>query len=254
MIKEGTVETTISHAIAKITFAHPQHNSMPSTQLVKLTASILEQGSNPDVKIILLQSAGDRTFCAGANFDQLLSIQDFEEGTDFFMGFARLILAIRDCGKLVIGRVQGKAVGGGVGLLAATDYCMATRWAAVRLSELSIGIGPYVIEPAIRRKAGIAAVSQLALNPQEWQTAEWAQSQGLFQEIFENSEQMDDYMNRYLASMTSYSGDALRNMKEMLWEGTEDWQDKLEDRAQRSASLLLNPLTQSLLRKMADRS
>jgi len=254
MIKEGTVTTTIADAIAKITFAHPQHNSMPSIQLQNLTAAILEQGGNPDVKIILLQSGGDRTFCAGANFDQLLSIRDFEEGTEFFMGFARLLLSIRNCGKLVIGRVQGKAVGGGVGVLAATDYCMATRWASVRLSELSIGIGPYVIEPAIRRKAGISTVSQLALNPREWQTAQWARGQGLFQEVFETTELMDDYLDRYLASMTSYSGDALNNMKQMLWEGTEDWQDKLEDRAQRSASLLLNPMTQSLLEGIAGRS
>lgn len=244
----GSVESIVQNQVSWITFAHPQHNSMPGGQLEKLTDHILSEGQNPESKIIVLQSKGDRTFCAGANFAELIGIRDIAEGKQFFSGFARVILAMRDCGKIIIGRVQGKAVGGGLGLLAATDYCMATKWALVRLSELSIGIGPFVIEPAISRKVGKAAFSQLALNPSEWQTASWAKDKGLYQECFDHIEQLDDYLVRYLTKMTAYQRPALNEMKKMLWEGTENWPSLLEIRAQKSATLLLENSTQSLLR------
>jgi methylglutaconyl-CoA hydratase len=164
------------------------------------------------------------------------------------MGFANLILALRNCEKLVIGRVQGKAVGGGVGIVAATDYSMATKWASVRLSELSIGIGPYVIEPAIDRKIGKAFFSKLALNPKEWQTAQWAKESGLFQELFDEISQLDDYLRRYLIEMTTYGVQALANMKKMLWENTLAWPTLLPQRAQMSAALLMKDETQELLK------
>lgn len=245
---QGSVESTIKNQVSWITFAHPQHNSMPGYQLDLLTARILFEGQNPESKIIVLQSAGDRTFCAGANFGELMNIRNLEEGKHFFSGFAKVILAMRDCGKIIIGRVQGKAVGGGLGLLAATDYCMATKWALVRLSELSLGIGPFVIEPAISRKVGKAAFSQLALNPSEWQSASWARDKGLYQEYFDHVDQLDQYLVRYLDTMTSYHSLALSEMKKMLWQGTEDWPSLLESRAEKSATLLLEDSTQALLR------
>jgi methylglutaconyl-CoA hydratase len=251
-IDEGTVDTLVRDQVSWITFSHPQHNSLPANQLERLTKSILHEGSNPASQVIVLQSAGERTFCAGANFQELASVRTLEEGTEFFMGFARLILSIRDCGKLVIGRIQGKAVGGGVGLVAATDYCMATKWASIRLSELSLGIGPYVIEPAIRRRAGSASFMKLALNPAEWQTAAWARDQGLYQEYFDQTGQMDDYLRRYLIRITEYSPQALKEIKKLLWEGTEAWPDLLSARARKSASLLLQEGTQLFLKKYLD--
>lgn len=248
-INQSTVDIEVKDQVSWITFGHPQQNSMSSHQLEKLASVILDEGKNQLSKVIVLKSGGDRTFCAGANFDELASITTVAQGRDFFLGFAHLILAMRNCGKLVIGRVQGKAVGGGVGLLAATDYCMATKWASIRLSELSLGIGPFVIEPAISRKAGRGAFIQLALNPSEWQPATWAKDKGLFQECFDHSDQLDSYLIRYLDKMTSYSVLALSEMKNLIWEGTEDWSGLLQKRAEKSAVLLLHETTQSMLKR-----
>ncbi|MCB0667120.1 MAG: enoyl-CoA hydratase/isomerase family protein [Saprospiraceae bacterium] len=246
-MESGDVVVNHKGQVSWITFSHPQHNSMPSSQLSKLTETILVEGADRDTKVIVLQSAGDRTFCAGANFTELATINSLDTGKRFFGGFASVIMAIRDCNKLVIGRVQGKAVGGGVGLLAATDYCMATKWASLRLSELSIGIGPFVIEPAISRKTGKAGFIQLALNPVEWQTAEWANHHGLYQSVFDTSESMDEHLRKYVDSLASYSEDALLQMKRLLWEGTENWSSLLAKRAEKSARLLLNQDTQQLI-------
>ncbi|NND31304.1 MAG: enoyl-CoA hydratase/isomerase family protein [Saprospiraceae bacterium] len=251
MDHQGTVECLVRDQVSWITFSHPKHNSMSSAQLQRLSNVLLEEGSSSQSKVIVLQSAGDRTFCAGANFDELLAIRTMEEAIQFFQGFAQLILAIAGCEKLVIGRVQGKAVGGGVGVLAAMDYCMATQWASVRLSELSIGIGPYVIEPAILRKIGRASFTKLALNPQEWQTADWAREEGLYQDVFEDNRKLDIYLKKYLQTMTSYSYEALKGMKQMLWQGAEDWSGLLSERAKTSARLLMQEETRELLYSVA---
>jgi methylglutaconyl-CoA hydratase len=248
MTENGYVKSEVIEQVSWITFGHPKHNSMPSPQLKRLTETIISEGRHNQSKIIVLQSAGERTFCAGANFDELVALDTEEEAIKFFMGFANLILAIRNSEKLVIGRVQGKAVGGGLGIIAATDFCIANKSASVRLSELSIGIGPYVIEPAIDRKIGKAFFSKLALNPREWQAAQWARETGLFQQVFDDTSQMDDYLKRYLQEMTTYSTYALVNMKRMLWEDTPLWPSLLPQRAEMSASLLMRDETQDLLK------
>ncbi|NND08236.1 MAG: enoyl-CoA hydratase/isomerase family protein [Saprospiraceae bacterium] len=252
MIQEGTgaVTSESQGAIGFITFSHPAHNSLPSKLLRLLAERILELGRNPLLKVIVLKSGGDRTFCAGANFREMAAIQDLEESTQFFKGFANVINAIRTCGKIVIGRLQGKAVGGGVGLAAAVDYCMATKWSSIRLSEISLGIGPFVIEPALRRKIGVSGFSQLALNPTEWQTAKWAKQQGLFQEMFDTTDLLDNYMARYLDKLQSYDLNALGAMKAVLWEGTEHWEHTLVKRSKQSGSLLLSAYCQERLSKL----
>lgn len=248
--KEGDVLVAIEQQIGYISFTHPSHNSLPSNLLLALTEHLLELGRNPSVKAIVLRSEGDRTFCAGANIEEMARIRNREESTEFFLGFARVINAIRTCGKIVVGRLQGKAVGGGVGLAAAVDYGMATKWASVRLSEISLGIGPFVIEPALRRKMGVSAFSQLALNPSEWQTADWARKRGLYHELFDTTDQMDDYLRRYLERLQGYDVQALGAMKSLLWEGTEQWEYLLPKRAAQSGSLLLSEYCQNALAKM----
>ncbi|MEZ4982901.1 MAG: enoyl-CoA hydratase/isomerase family protein [Saprospiraceae bacterium] len=172
--QQGYVRSTIEKGIGTIEFFHPAHNSLPGKLLGELTNAILEMGENDEAIVIVLKSSGDRTFCAGASFDELISIEDLNQGKRFFSGFANVINAMRKCPKFIIGRVQGKAVGGGVGLASAVDYCMATRFASVKLSELAVGIGPFVVGPAVERKVGTAAFSQMAINATEWQTANWA--------------------------------------------------------------------------------
>jgi methylglutaconyl-CoA hydratase len=212
----GSVTVTKKDRVATITFYHPSHNSLPGKLLARLRDSIVSAGKDEEVKVIVLQSEGDRTFCAGASFDELSSIADFETGKQFFMGFANVINAMRKCPKFIIGRVQGKAVGGGVGLCAATDYCIASKWASVKLSELAIGIGPFVVGPAVERKMGTSAMTHLAINATEWRTAQWAKEKGLFTEVFDTVEQVDEYITHLSDRLAQSNPEAMRLLKEVF--------------------------------------
>lgn len=239
-VASGTVTTSVTDAIATIEFFHPAHNAMPGSQLSKLTEAIQTAGANDSVKVIVLQSAGDQTFCAGASFDELAAIQDIETGKKFFSGFANVINAMRTCPKFIIGRVQGKAIGGGVGLAAAMDYCMATHHATIKLSELAVGIGPFVVGPAVERKVGTSAFMQLAINATEWQTAEWAKEKGLYNEVFSTIEQMDAYILHLSEKLANANPEAMRQLKQVFWQGTEHWNELLPERAAISGQLVLS--------------
>lgn len=240
--------------IGVITIDDQPHNALPANLLRDLENIILNMGQNEDIRVILLKSAGNRIFSAGASFDGLASIRDKEEGKEFFMGFARVINALRSCGKITVGRIHGKAVGGGVGLCCAVDYAIASKWASIRLSELSLAIGPFVIGPAVQRKIGMSGFSQLALNATEWQTAEWARSKGMFQEVFDSIEQMDAYLETFLDRFIDYSPATLQQFKEMFWEGTDDWPMLMEKRAEQSGNLVLSESAQEAIRKLREKS
>ena len=240
MDKRPYVRSEEENGVAIIEFFHPAHNSLPGNLLADLRDQIMAEGYKSHINIILLQSGGDRTFCAGASFNELASISNEVEGKNFFMGFADVINAIRTCGKIVVARIQGKAVGGGVGLAAACDYAIATKYASVKLSELAVGIGPFVIGPAVERKIGLSAFSHLALNATEWQTAEWARSKGLFQEAFETTEQMDRYLEEFLQRLNASNPEALKGLKRIFWKGTDHWDQLLMDRAETSGKLVLS--------------
>lgn len=254
MLDTGTVELKQTDGIARITFSHPAQNSMPGHQLARLVAAIEEAGKDPVVKVIVLQSGGDRTYCAGASFDELAAIEDFETGKRFFMGFANVINAMRKCPKLIIGRVQGKCVGGGVGLAAATDYCMATKYASIRLSELAVGIGPFVVGPAVERKVGLSAMSQLAMNPNEWQTAEWGKQKGLFTEVFDTIEQLDAYIDHFTKQLAAFNPEAMAELKKVFWQGTEHWDTLLQERAAISGRLVLSEFTKNAIAAFKQRT
>lgn len=245
----GSVESSIKNQIATITFYHPAHNSLPGKLLAKLRDAIDQAGVNNDVKVIILKSAGERTFCAGASFDELISIDNMETGKTFFMGFANVINACRKCPKLIIGRVQGKAVGGGVGLASATDYCFATKYASVKLSELAVGIGPFVVGPAVERKLGTSAMTQLAFNATEWKNAEWARAKGLYADIYENAEAMDLAIAELAQKLSESNPEAMRMMKKAFWEGTAHWDELLAERAAMSGKLVLSDFTKNSIAK-----
>ena len=237
---QGYVTVTNEHQVTTIEFYHPAHNSLPSDLLGELRRGILDAGQDDNCTLIVLKSAGDRTFCAGASFTELVEIKNEEEGFTFFMGFANVINAIRTCGKIVIGRVQGKTVGGGVGLVSACDYCMATKFASTRLSELAVGIGPFVIGPAVQRKIGVSAFSQMALNPTEWQTAQWSKQKGLFAEVFESANQLDEYIQHFTEKLVGMNPLAIQQLKMVFWQGTSDWDVLLQMRAKQSGQLILS--------------
>ena len=242
-INQGSVTFSIENEIGTIIFGHPLSNSLPGKILQKLAESITELGSDDTVKVIVLKSLGEKAFCAGASFDELISIGDLETGKTFFSGFAQVINACRKCPKFIIGRVQGKAVGGGVGVASAVDYCVATKHADIKLSELAVGIGPFVIGPAVGRKMGLAAMSELAINATEWRSASWAKKKGLFTEIYDSIEEMDEEVDRLASQLAKSNPEAMAMLKSVFWEGTENWDQLLADRAAMSGKLVISDFT-----------
>jgi len=246
--EQGNVTFEINEkGIATIEFSHPMSNSLPGKVLNKLANTITELGNNSQVKVIILKSAGDRAFCAGASFDELISIDDMETGKVFFSGFANVINAARKCPKFIIGRVQGKAVGGGVGMASAVDYCYATKFAAVKLSELAVGIGPFVVGPAVERKIGTSAMSMLAINATEWYPAEWAKEKSLYAEIFDSIEEMDAAIEALAEKLALSNPEAMSMLKKVFWEGTEHWDNLLSERAAMSGKLVLSDFTRNAI-------
>jgi methylglutaconyl-CoA hydratase len=246
MSDTGSLSVIIENKIATITFEHPASNSFPSDLLHKLTYELNSVSNNQEVNVVILQSAG-KTFCAGASFDELLSITDFETGKKFFSGFANVINAMRKCSKIILGKIQGKAVGGGVGLASACDFAFAYQDASIKLSEIAIGIGPFVIEPAVSRKIGKTAMTQLTLQPNTWQTADWAVEKGLFTDVFDSYGDLDEAILAFARKLASYNPEALAEMKKVFWEGTENWDNLLYERAAISGKLVLSDFTKEAL-------
>ncbi len=237
--------------LATVEFFHPKHNSLPSDILSKLAQAITEAGEDNEVKLILLKSGGDRTFCSGASFTELISINDLETGQKFFSGFANVINACRKCPKLIIGRVQGKAVGGGVGVAAAVDYCMATKFASAKLSELNVGIGPFVVGPAVERKVGVSAMSQMTINADHFYPADWAKQKGLYADVFDDIDALDQGVQDLVNYLLSKNPEAQSMLKKVFWEGTEHWDTLLADRAAMSGKLVLSEYTKEVLKGYA---
>ena len=243
----GFIATTFNNKIATITFSHPASNSFPSHLLKDLTSELNALSDNESVLVIVLKSDGSGAFCAGASFDELLSVTNFDEGKLFFSGFAHVINAMRTCKKIILGRVQGKAVGGALGLACACDYVFATESASIKLSELAIGIGPFVIEPAVSRKIGKTAMSQLTLAAHDWKSAAWAFEKGLYSEIFASVADLDAALALFTSKLSSYNPEALQEMKKVFWENTAHWDTLLYDRAAISGQLVLSEFTKNAL-------
>ena len=235
----SVVVNTGQGGVTRVIFSNPPTNSMPIVLLEELAMTLTKLGEQNDVRIIILQSGGERTFCSGADFEELKQIKDAAAGKIFFNGFAKVINSMRKCPKIIIGRVQGKAVGGGVGLAAATDYCLATKFASIKLSELNIGIIPAVIEPAVERKIGLSSFSRLSLNPTEFFSPEWAKEHGLFMEVYENIQTLDEAVEKLANQLANYSPEALMELKKILWKNTEHWDSLLSERAEISGRLVL---------------
>jgi methylglutaconyl-CoA hydratase len=240
---DAFVRSDIQNGIGTITFFHPQSNSMPGTQLRNLAAEIEKLGKDNAVKVIVLKSEGEKAFCAGASFDELISIKDIETGLHFFSGFAMVINAMRKAPKFIIARIQGKAVGGGVGIAASADYAVAHESASVKLSELAVGIGPFVVGPAVQRKVGTSAFCQLTINASEWQSAQWAREKGLYTELCATLPELDAKITSLAEKLSSSNPEAMQMLKKVMWEGTETWDALLLERAGMSGKLVLSDFT-----------
>lgn len=243
----GSLFTTIKNNIATVTFGHPSSNSFPRELLDRLTNEFTVLSTNSNVSVILIQSEGLGAFCAGASFEELLAVSDAAAGTQFFSGFANLINAMRSCPKLIVGRIHGKAVGGGVGIASACDYALATKNASIKLSELAIGIGPFVIEPVVSKKIGKTAMTEMTLAAHEWKTADWAAAKGLYANTFETIEALDVAIADFTDKLSNYNPEALLEMKKVFWEGTQHWDTLLLERAAITGKLVLSDFTKKAL-------
>jgi methylglutaconyl-CoA hydratase len=245
----GSIRTSIENKIASIEFGHPASNSFPSDLLNQLTNELHTLSNNSNVSVIILKSSGTGAFCAGASFDELLAVSNPEEATQFFSGFANVLNAMRNCSKIIIGRIHGKAVGGGVGIIAACDYAMATKESAIKLSELAIGIGPFVIEPAVSRKIGKSAMAEMTLDT-DWKSAAWANQKGLYAKVFSTTTELDTEIKAFANKLASYNPEALFEMKKVIWEGTENWNTLLYERAEISGKLVLSDFSRTALNQL----
>lgn len=252
-MEKAYVKSSVQHGLCSIEFFHPQSNSLPGALLQELAAAIRAAGKNTDCRLILLRSQGQKAFCAGASFDELSQLKNEQEGLQFFSGFAEVINAMRTCGKIIIGRIHGKCVGGGVGLAAAVDYALATEEAAVKLSELAVGIGPFVVGPAVERKIGLSAFSQLALDATGWRSANWAHERGLFAELYADTIGLDEGINRLVTQLLNSSQEALRALKTVFWNGTDHWDQLLMERAAISGKLILSEASRKAIESFKKR-
>ena len=243
------VKITTENSVGTIEFFHPQSNSLPGHILAELASTITKAGEDDNIKVIVLKSAGERAFCAGASFDELVAIDTPENGTKFFSGFANVINAARKCPKFIIGRVQGKAVGGGVGMASATDYCFATKFASAKLSELAIGIGPFVVGPAVERKIGTSAFSAMTINASKWFDASWAREKGLYTEVFDSVDEMDAELAKLASTLSKSNPEAMEGLKKVMWQGSEHWDELLMERAVSSGTLVLSDFTKNAIEK-----
>jgi methylglutaconyl-CoA hydratase len=250
---EGHVISHIEHGINSIEFFHPKSNALPAKLLEELSKEIHFAGTHDETKVIILKSAGDKSFCAGASFDELAAIRNEAEGYLFFNGFDSVINSMRRCPKLIIARIQGKCVGGGVGLAAAADYAIAVEGADIKLSELAVGIGPFVVGPAVERKIGVASFSALAIDAAMWRNSEWAKRKGLYAEVHENIENMDESVNRLANNLSRYNPKAMAELKKMLWHGTDHWDELLKQRAAISGKLATSEFTKEAISKFKEK-
>ena len=253
-LKGGGVEMTInSRGVGTITFGHPASNSLPRAVLDALARAVDEASGNADCNVIVLKSWGDRAFCAGASFDELITIQNEDEGLEFFSGFSKVILAMRRSPKFIICRVQGKTVGGGIGIAAAADYALATSFASVKLSELAIGIGPFVVGPAVERKMGTAAFTALAIDAATWYDAQWAQKQGLYAQVFDDAASMDGAIDEFAQRLAASNPEAMAELKRVFWAGTDHWESLLPERAEISGRLVLSDFTREAINRFKEK-
>ena len=243
------VKITTENSVGTIEFFHPQSNSLPGHILAELANTITSAGEDENIKVIILKSAGERAFCAGASFDELVAIDTPKNGAKFFSGFANVINAARKCPKFIIGRVQGKAVGGGVGMASATDYCFATKFASAKLSELAIGIGPFVVGPAVERKVGTSAFSAMTINACKWFDASWAREKGLYTEVFDSVDEMDVEVAKLASTLSKSNPEAMEGLKKIMWQGSEHWDELLMERAVSSGTLVLSDFTKNAIEK-----
>lgn len=252
VVPDGTVTVSIADGVGTVEFAHPKGNSLPAQLLNLLAREITAVGENPDARVIVLRSAGTGAFCAGASFDEFTALADAAAGKEFFLGFSRVIMAMVRAPKFVLTRVHGKAAGGAIGVIAASDYSIAVRDAAVKLSELQVGIGPFVVGVAIERKLGLAPFQALGVHA-DWHDAAWCERHGLYSMVCDDVAALDAAVAAHAKRLAASNPEAMREMKRIYWEGSERWEAAMDERAAMSGRMVLSDFTRKALEKFRAR-
>ncbi|MDX9750092.1 MAG: enoyl-CoA hydratase/isomerase family protein [Flavobacteriales bacterium] len=251
---DGRVTTTVEGGIATVGFFHPKSNSLPGHVLRDLARAIAQAGNDPAVRVIVLRSEGGKVFCAGASFDELAAIGTAEQGLAFFSGFAHVINAVRKAPVFVIGRIHGHCVGGGVGLAAAVDIAYAHEQASARLSELAIGIGPFVVGPAVERKTGTGIFGLMSATPAQRRDARWCLAHGLFAALYPDTAALDAAVDDLARELAGHSPEAMAELKRVTWRGTDDWDTLLAERAAISGRLVLSDFTRTAIARFKEQA
>ena len=249
---EGEVHVEITEGIGTVRFGHPKGNSLPGALLERLADAISGVGRDDAARVIVVKSIGSGPFCAGASFDELVRIADVEEGERFFSGFSRVILAMIRAPKLVLVRVHGRTAGGGVGIAAAGDYTLAVREASCKLSELAVGIGPFVVGPVIEHRIGRGPFAAMAIDA-DWRDAEWCERHGLYARVFEDVGALDAGVDALARTLASSNPAAMSALKRVFWDGTSSWEEMLRVRARMSGELVLSDHTRAAIAKFKAR-
>ncbi len=244
----GLVRAHVTDGIGHLEFHHPKGNALPASLLKQLAEAVTELGHDDNARVVVMRSQGAGPFCAGASFDELTAISNVEEGQEFFSGFARVILAMIRAPKFIVTRVHGKAAGGALGLIAASDYSMAVNAASAKLSELAVGIGPFVVGPVIEHKIGLAAFSAMAVDA-DWRDAQWCERHGLYSRVYNDAAEMDASINALVTTLAASNPDAMAHLKKVFWSGTEHWDALLENRAAMSGTMVLSDFTRNAIAK-----
>lgn len=250
--EDGAVTTNVRDGVGTVEFSHPKGNSLPARLLNDLASAIRTLGADDAARVIVLRSAGSGTFCAGASFDEFTAVADAAQGKEFFSGFARVIAAMVRAPKFVLARVQGRAAGGAIGLICASDYSIAVRSAQVKLSELQVGIGPFVVGVVIERKLGLAPFQSLAVHA-DWHDAAWCERHGVYSAVVEDEAALDAAIDAHAKRLAASNPEAMREMKRIFWRGTDDWEALMGERAAMSGRMVLSAFTRDALARFRAR-
>lgn len=251
-VLEGTVQASVADGVGTVEFSHPKGNSLPAKLLDDLAGAITKLGNDAAARVIVLRSAGTGAFCAGASFDEFVTLADAEAGKRFFSGFSRVVLAMVRAPKFVLTRVHGRAAGGALGVIAASDYSIALRTASVKLSELQVGIGPFVVGVVIERKLGLAPFQSLAVHA-DWHDADWCERHGLYSALVDDEAALDVAVEAHAKRLASSNPDAMAEMKRIFWHDIGDWEERMNERAAMSGRMVFSNFTHAALTKFRAR-
>lgn len=200
--------------LIRITLNRPERrNAFDRVMLEELRDCVVRSGNDPSIRGIILTGAGP-VFCAGADLhwmgSEAVSREEAREDAEMLLGLLR---AIDECLCPVIGRIQGPAYGGGLGLIAACDIVVAKTDAVFSFGEVRVGLVPAVIAPFVLRKTGDSFLRRYGLTGESF-SASVAKDGGLIHDVVEPAA-LDHRVDEVAESLKHLAPRAVRGTKEL---------------------------------------